>query len=379
METVTVFKEGAKALEEAGGRGFDLCFQCALCTVSCPWNKVRNFMLRRLLRQAQFGLVELEDEDWWLCFTCGLCTSRCPRGVPIIDVQRAARHIMVEAGMVPSSLHSAMTSLASLGNPWSQEREKRTDWIEGLGVREFTPEMELLYFPCCTSAYDPRANKIAQASAQILEQANVEWGILGVAESCCGESIRKAGSESLFQRLTKDNITVFEERGVKNILVSSPHCYYTFKNEYPEFGGDYKVVHFTQYVLGLIKDERLRFSKEVNKRVTYHDPCYLGRHSGVYEEPREVLRSIPGVELVEMANCRETSLCCGGGGGRIWMETKKGERFSDLRLAEAMDTGAEVLVTACPYCLLNFQASALGLEDNAIEIMDISELVAAAL
>ena len=378
METVTVFKEGIEAIKEMGGGGADLCSQCALCTVSCPWNKVRNFMLRRMLHEVQLGLFEVED--WWWCTTCGLCVERCPRGVDIIGIQRAMRRIIGEGDAAPAALRGVMTSLLLDGNPWRQERERRADWAQGLDVPVFTKDTELLYFPCCTTAYDPGVRAVAQATVKILKEAGSDFGILGAKESCCGESIRKAGNEKLFQQLAEGNITVFNENGVKQILASSPHCYYTFRNEYPEFGGDYEVVHFTQYVLGLIADQKLKFGKEVNKRVTYHDPCYLGRHSGVYEEPREVLRSIPGVELVEMANCQETSLCCGGGGGRIWMETNKGERFSDLRLAEAMDTGAEILVTACPYCLLNFEASAMSLKgDRTIEIMDISELVAMAL
>jgi Fe-S oxidoreductase len=208
----------------------------------------------------------------------------------------------------------------------------------------------------------------------------VDFGILGASEVCCGESARKAGQESLFQSLAESNITTFNEAGVKRIVVTSPHCYNSFKNEYPEFGGDYEVIHFTQYLAELIKEEKIKFTRELNKKVVYHDPCYLGRHNGIYDEPRQVLESIPGLELVEMPDYRENSLCCGGGGGRIWMETKKGERFSDIRLEQAIEAGADILAVACPYCMLNFEDSVLSTEkSDVIAVKDIAELVLEAL
>ena len=195
-------------------------------------------------------------------------------------------------------------------------------------------------------------------------------------ESCCGESARKVGNEQLFKRLARENIKIFIESGVKNILVSSPHCYHAFKNEYPEFKANFEVVHISQYLFELINQGKLEFTKEYAKKITYHDPCYLGRHNGIYDEPRQVLGSIPGVELVEMADSRENALCCGGGGGRIWMETQKGERFADIRIQQALEVGADVLVTACPYCIIMFKDSQLTLkESKAIEIKDITEIV----
>ena len=380
-KSISVFKEGIEALAEVGGKDVNLCFQCSLCTSSCPWNGVRHFPLRRMLRQAQFGLVELESQDWWLCMTCGLCTSRCPRGVPIIDIMKAVRNVAVSAGMEPASLHSAMASLASLGNPWSQAPEKRTEWTEGMGIKAHSPGTELLYFPCCTSAYEPRARSIARSTAMILQASGVDFGILGAAEVCCGESARKSGYEGLFKNLAGTNIKTFSQVGVTRILTSSPHCYYTFKNEYSLLGGRFEVVHFTEYLGGLLSSGRLKLSKELKARIAYHDPCYLGRHSGIYDAPRQVLQSIPGVELVEMTDRRETSLCCGGGGGRLWQESKKGERFTDIRLAQAESVGADVMATACPYCLVNFDASARDIPEGkkTVQVKDISELVAEAL
>jgi Fe-S oxidoreductase len=204
----------------------------------------------------------------------------------------------------------------------------------------------------------------------------VDFGILGAEENCCGESIRKTGDEDVFKRLAKENIKTFIDNGVKKILVSSPHCYHTFKNEYPEFMVDFEVVHITHYLFELIEKGKLELKKEYGKKIAYHDPCYLGRHNGIYDEPREVLKKIPGLELREMQDCREDSLCCGGGGGRVWMETQKGERFSDLRLEQAMDVGAEVLVTACPYCITMFEDSRLTMNvTEKLDVKDITEII----
>jgi Fe-S oxidoreductase len=292
---------------------------------------------------------------------------------------RAMRRILVPDGVVPTSipnLRGFMTSIASVGNPWGQETKDRGNWATDLGVKEFTEDTEILYFPCCYPSYDPRLKKVAQATASILNRAGVDFGILGPKENCCGESVRKAGNEALFKRLARENIKTFIENGVKKILVSSPHCYNTFKNEYPEFRVNFEVIHISQYLAELIAEGRLALTKEYGKKVTYHDPCYLGRHNGIYDEPREVLKRIPGLELREMAESRENSLCCGMGGGRIWMETAKGERFSDLRLKQAIGVGAEVLATSCPYCISQFEDSRLTLKDGeAIEIRDITEIL----
>jgi len=376
MEVVAPFKEGEDFIKEAGGEVVKLCFQCGLCTTTCPWNIVRKFIIRKMLRQAQFGLTDFDDEEWWLCTTCNACVRRCPRGVGITDVMEAIRRIMVQSGIVPASLHSAMASLGGVGNPMREEREKRADWAQGLEVKAFTPGTELLYFPCCVPAYDSRVRNVARATANILQKVGADFGILGVKESCCGESVRKGGNESVFLSLAQSNINAFVEAGVKKIVVTSPHCYSTFKSEYPELGGNFEVIHFTQYLAELLREGKLKLEKELKKRVVYQDPCYLGRHHGIYDEPREVLSSIPGLELVEFPDYRESSICCGGGGGRIWMDTKKGERFSDIRLEEAVELGGNILAVACPYCMLNFENSVLTVDKgDVIEVKDISELV----
>ena len=381
MEIINLspYKVVVDGIEEEGGDAARVCYQCGTCTTVCPWNRVRTFLVRRMINQARFGVVPFESEDLWLCTTCGQCVQRCPRGVEIVDVMRAMRRILVPDGVVPASipnLRGFMTSIASVGNPWGQEPEDRANWAQDLGVKAFDEGTEVLYFPGCYPSYDPRLKKVAQAAANILNQAGVDFGILGSREMCCGESVRKAGNEALFKRLARENIKTFVENGVKKILVSSPHCYHTFKNEYPEFKVDFQVIHVSQYLFQLIDEGRLVPTREYGKKVTYHDPCYLGRHNGIYDEPREVLRSIPGLELREMAESREDSLCCGMGGGRIWMETPKSERFSNLRLEQVIEAGAEVLATACPYCITQFEDSRLTMEDSeAIQIMDITEIL----
>ena len=379
METVAPFKEVIDEIKEAGGEAFKLCFQCGLCDTVCPWNRVRQFSIRKIIREATFGLTEIEGEDIWRCTTCGRCPQRCPRGVKQIEVGVSLRRVASEYEVFPTSVRSARTARASLiseGNPLQEERKKREDWAKDLAVKPFAEGMDVLYFAGCYLSYDPRMKKVATATANILNKAGVGFGILGDKENCCGESIRKTGSEKVFKNLARENIKTFIDNGVKKILVSSPHCFHTFVNEYPEFMVNFEVVHITRYLLELVNEGRLELTKEYEKKVTYHDPCYLGRHNDIYDEPRDVLKKIPGLELIEMADSRKDSLCCGGGGGRIWMDTPMEERFSDLRLKQANEVGAQVLVTSCPYCITNFEESRLNLEyDDVLEIKDITEII----
>ncbi len=379
METTAPFKEVIAEVMDAGGDAFRYCYQCGKCDTVCPWNRVRTFSIRRIIREATFGLTEIDGEDIWRCTTCGNCPQNCPRGVNQIDVGVSLRRVASNYDVFPASVRSARTARASLiseGNPLQFERKKRADWAKDLPVKPFTEGMEVLYFVGCYLSFDPRMKKVATAAADILTRAGIDFGILGARENCCGESIRKTGSEEVFKRLARENIKTFIENGVKKILVSSPHCYHTFKNEYPEFKVNFEVVHISQFLFELVNAGRIRFTREYGKIVTYHDPCYLGRHNGIYDAPREVLKKIPGLDLLEMTDARKDSLCCGGGGGRIWMDTPKGERFSDIRLQQAREIGAEVLATACPYCITNFEESRLNLAyENFLEVKDITEII----
>jgi Fe-S oxidoreductase len=379
VETVAPFIEVIDEIKDAGGDIYKMCFQCGLCDSVCPWNKVRNFSMRKLIREAAFGLSEVEGEDIWRCTTCGTCPAQCPRGVKQIDIAVALRRVASEYELFPPSVKSARTARSSLiseGNPLQGERGNRSEWAKGLPVKPYEDGMEVLYFVGCYLSYDPRMKKVAVATANILNKAGVEFGILGEKESCCGESIRKTGAEEVFKNLARENIKAFIDNGVKKIIVSSPHCYHSFKNEYPEFMVHFEVQHMNQYLLELINEGRLELTGEMEKTVTYHDPCYLGRHNNVYEEPRDLLKKVKGLNLVEMEDHGKNSLCCGGGGGRIWMDTPQEERFSDIRLNQAKDSGAQILATSCPYCITNFEESRLNLEyEDVLEVKDITELI----
>ena len=356
------------------------CFQCGICSGICPCIPMvlpGNVMsARRMLHQGRLGLIDFEDEDIWTCATCGACVERCPRGVDIIDFMKSLRKIIVKLGVgyLPRPLRRVMGNLAGVGNPFGEAPEKRGSWARDLDVKPFTKDMELLLFLGCLAGYDPRIRKVAQAIINILKKAGITFGILGAEENCCGESVNKVGNEDLFRKLAGRNIRAFTENGVTSILTISPHCYHTFRNEYPRFEGRIEVIHYTQYLAELIEEGRLKFTREIDRKVTYHDPCYLGRHNGIYDEPRQILNAIPGLELVEMPSSRENSLCCGGGGGRMWIDNNKDRGFSYVRMQEANETGAHILAVACPYCLLNLDASNMANSDSTIGIKDVAEL-----
>lgn len=378
MKTLNPYKEATEIIVEAGGEAFKLCYQCGTCSGVCPWNLVRDFNPRRLIHEAQLGLMDFALDDTWLCASCDACVKRCPRSVEIIDIMRAMRRTVVNLGLapVPDSLRITAKNISGLGNPYGELPEKRGEWAKDLGVKKFSSGTEVLYFPCCVPAYDPDVKVVARAVVTLLSKAGIDFGIIGSEERCCGESIRKAGFEDAFQSLAQHNIATFAEYGVKTVVVSSPHCYHTFKNEYPALGAEFKVFHVTQYLASLIEQGKLKFAKAINKKVIYSDPCYLGRHNGVYEEPREVLRSIPGMDLIEFPDNHEDAICCGGGAGRIWMDTPREERFSDIRVEQAVEKGAEIIAVACPYCYLNYRDSVLSMgKDNVIQVKDVSELV----
>jgi Fe-S oxidoreductase len=376
VEVVAPFKDISDLIKDAGGEEFKLCFQCGLCTVSCPWNIVRTFIPHKMIRQSQFGLVDLKDEGCWLCTTCNMCVSRCPRGVSPIDIMVALRRILVEEGRIPITMRDALEAVLTQGNPWGRARNKRSEWAAGLGIRDVTQgdKADMLLFVGCAPSYDPRVQEVPKALVEIFSKAGVYVGILGTEETCCGNEVRRMGEQGLFEMLVEDNLKVFHKYGISQIVTISPHCYNVFKTEYQD--SKVEVKHYTQYIAELIDTGKLAFSNKLEKVVTYHDPCYLGRHNGVYDEPRRVLKSIPGLELVEMLDHRENSLCCGGGGGRMWVETKKEERFSDLRVNQALEVEAKVLVTSCPFCMLNFEDSLLTMDKgDELEIKDISEIV----
>jgi Fe-S oxidoreductase len=380
MEILAPFPEVTEAIAQVAGQTLRICIQCGTCTGLCPWNLVKRFSPREMIRLAQLGLEGFESEALWNCVTCNTCVQKCPRGVEIIDVVRSMRAIMNETGTVPASLKGPLGSLASRGNPWGGDRSERIKWSEGLEVPTYCPGTEYLLFTCCTQAYDPRNQKAARALVKVLKACGVNFGLGWDRESCCGDACRKLGGEELFLRLAQANVALFEEKEVRRILVASPHCLNAFRKDYKEVDGRLEVVHHSVLLANLLRQGRLELKKALHLKVTYHDPCYLGRHNGIYEPPRELIRAIPGVQLVEMKRNRDESLCCGGGGGGIWMEVPSGERFSELRVAQAEETGAEVIVAACPYCVSMFEdAIKTTGRSESMRVMELSELLSEAI
>ncbi len=386
MEPKFVSLEMRDYVISLGAETLNWCMQCGLCTNLCPWRLVpgetsEQFNIRHMQRLGQMGMEGFEAEEvLFACSTCSMCQSNCPRGVKIVDNVRAMRSSIVGAGMAPANLRPILGSAHAQGNPWSGPREKRTDWQEGLDISSFGPDKEYFLFVCCHSCYDPRSTKVAKSIAKLLQHAGVSFGVIGAEESCCGESMRKLGDEELFQKLAQANIELFNGKGVKKIITTSPHCLWTFKNEYPELGGDWEVIHYTELLQQLVSEGKLAFPKALGKKVAFHDPCYLGRHSQIYDAPRQLLGSRADVQLTELSRCRELSLCCAGGGGRIWAEVPMGERFGELRITDAVAQGAEILTTSCPYCLNMLTDACKSLDkQDILEITELSELLAEAL
>ncbi len=382
MEPKYVSLEMRDYVVSMGAETLSWCMQCGLCTNLCPWRQVsgersEKFNIRYMQRLGQMGMEGFEDELMlFTCTTCGMCQNNCPRGVKIIDNVRGMRASLVGAGMAPASLRPILGSTHANGNPWSGAREDRTAWQEGLDVPAFDENTEYFLFVCCHSCYDPRSTKIAKSIVKLLKKAGVSFGVIGTEESCCGESVRKLGDEELFQKLAQSNIDLFKGRGVKKIITTSPHCFWTFTNEYPELGGEWEVIHYTRLLTQLVAEGKLSLKASFAKKVAYHDPCYLGRHSEEYDVPRQLLGDAASAEVVELSRNREMSLCCGGGGGGIWAEIPIGERFAELRIQDAADKGAEVLTTTCPYCMnmLIDACKSLNRQDD-MEILELSEIL----
>ncbi|MGD9042474.1 MAG: heterodisulfide reductase-related iron-sulfur binding cluster [Desulfobacterales bacterium] len=360
------------------GETFMSCLQCGTCTSICPQNLVSSYSPRRMLRQlaVDAGTEQSIDQAVWDCVTCNACGVNCPRGIEIIDVVKAVRELNVTSGKIFGPFEAPLASLESEGNPWGAAREKRMEWSRNLNMPNFKPDHDYCLFACCTTAYDPSNTEAGRALPLLLDRAGVSFGTLGTAESCCGDPAHKIGASDLFSQLALKNSDLFLRSGVQKILTTSPHCLNAFKHNYVELKGSVESEHYTELLDRLVAEGRLKPTREVACTATYHDPCYLGRHNGIYEAPRRLLQRIPGLTLIDMASNRENSLCCGGGGGGAWSEVPPQKRLGVMRVEEALRTGAEVIATACPFCIrmLSEAVRELGVEDQ-IAVRDLAELL----
>ncbi len=370
---------------------FDLygCYQCGKCTGGCPVSLKSKLNIRRLMIEGILGkhLEHLKERsELWDCTTCKTCTLRCPRGLKPMDLVIGMRGLLVEEGHIPKTIIEAMENAYKHGNPWGKSKGKRTEWMkdlpEGLKVKDFSQgdHAQSLYFVGCTASSDPRIQEIAKSLIFLLTQIGMDFGILGNEEQCCGNEIKRMGETGLFEELMEGNIQNFETYGIEQIFTSCPHGFNAFKNEYPQ--GKFNVLHTTQLLSKQLEEGKISFSKEIKRVVTYHDPCFLGKQNSIFDEPRILLQAIPGLNFKELDRSRERSLCCEGGGGRMWAESSSdtGQRLAEIRVQDAVELGAEVLVTACPLCVLTLEdAVKTSGNEEKIKVMDIVELLAEAI
>jgi len=337
----------------------------------------RMLIYRLLISGNGFNLEE--RDELWDCTTCSTCYSRCPKQVNPMEAVVALRGAFIERGKVHPNVKTALESTFRHGNPLTMPREDRAKWAEELEVKRMADGADYLYFVGCSPSYDPRIQKVAQAVVNLFQKGEVDFGILGEEESCCGSEVRRLGEAGLFEMIVEENQAFYKELEVTSMFTTSPHCFNAFKNDYS--GNGIEVQHYTQVLAGLVERRALEFSKKLDKTITYHDPCYLGKHNQIFDEPRAVLRGLPGVKLVEMDRSREKSLCCEGGGGRMWLEgTNPGTRLAQWRIQEALDSGAEILATACPFCLLTLEEAVKHLNaEDKLRVMDVAEIAALAL
>ncbi|MGB3715609.1 MAG: (Fe-S)-binding protein [Candidatus Promineifilaceae bacterium] len=364
-------------IELTGGTAAS-CYQCGSCTANCPWGLVseETVSVRSMIREAQLGLP-LNEANLWLCTTCAFCEAYCPRGVKISDVILGLRQIAWHDRETPPGSPSLLWSVYWNNNPWSQPPSQRSIWAKKLGLHYYDPaEHDVLLYVGCTSAYDRRAQLIAKAIVHLLRAAEVPFGVLQDDEPCCGEAVLSLGHQLYFQEVSQHAAKILDEKGVRRMVVISPHCYDAFKNQNQFMNGRIEVTHYTSFLAELIDSGQLKLSRPLDGTVTYHDPCYLARHNQELLAPRKILESIPGLNLEEMERSGENTLCCGAGGGRMWMETDPGMRFSDLRVHEAMATGANLMATACPFCLTCLEDSMKGDQRGGLIVKDVAELAA---
>ena len=382
------------------------CAVCGRCTDVCPANLTGKLLSpMHIVENLKAHMLEIghqgprnpqhvepqsiignaiPEQAIWDCVSCGACMEECPvvvEHVPtIIDLRR---NLILEESKIPETGMNALLSMEQRGHPWRGTQYSRTDWAEGLEVPTLAenPDAEILLWVGCTAALEQRSQGIARSMAKVLKSAGVDFAILGEEETCTGDPARRMGNEYLFQMMAKQAIGTLNQHNVKKIVTLCPHCFNTMRNEYPQFDGHFEVLHYSQLVDELIRQGRIKPIKMINATVAYHDSCYLGRHNGIYDQPRNVAKAIPGLKLVEMSpRCREKGFCCGAGGGHMWIEESQGERINHARTDHFLETEADVVGVSCPFCL---QMMTEGIQvkgrDGDRQAKDVLELLAESL
>ena len=327
----------------------------------------------------------VSEETIWACTTCRYCENACPVGITYVDkITDLRRHLVLERSEFPKEAQTAFNGMERQGNPWNLAAADRGAWAKELPFPVLTmaeaaaSDVDVLFWVGCAGSYEDRGKKVSKALATLLHEAGVKFAILGSAETCTGDAARRLGNEYLFQTLAQQNVEVLNGYGVKKIVTNCPHCFNTLANEYPDFGGRYEVVHGTELVAKLVEEGKLDLSRKVEKSISFHDPCYLGRHNGVYDAPRAVLSAIPGLRLTELPRSRENGLCCGAGGGRMWLDETLGTRINQARFKEIEAAGTEAVGVSCPFCMVMVGNAKTELAGKT-EPFDVLELAASAL
>ncbi len=390
------------------------CTECGRCQEQCPaWNTDKPLSPKLLIMALREHLFEsapvllgtapadtpkkslvpdvISEDILWSCTTCGACVEACPVDIEHIDtiVDMRRYQVLMESSF-PTEASAMLRNIENQGDPWGLGQSHRLEWTDGLDFEVpvvdgvIPQEVEYLFWVGCAGALDERARKVTQSIARLLHQAGVAFAVLGGQESCSGDPARRLGNEYLFQMQAQINVETLKSAGVKKVIASCPHCFNSLANEYKSFGAEFEVIHHSQALERLVKDKKLSPIKSFTHSVTYHDPCYLGRHNEVYDEPRSVLNSIPGVTTTEMHRHREKAFCCGAGGARMWLEENIGKRINLERTDQALLTGADVVSTACPFCMVMIDDAlkarqAEGVADESKRVLDVAQILESSL